>query len=398
MAPVLLSDRVAKAKVSHFGALEPIQILILQPTPFCNIDCSYCYLPGRNVKDRMTNDVLERIADEVLRSELFVKETLILWHAGEPCVVPPSWYREASAILQSRVDRPLRFQFQTNGTLIDEEWVRFFAETQSSVTLSIDGPADLHDAHRVDRRGRGTHARVMESVRLLRQGGVNFSTIAVVTARSLDRADDIYDFFSTLQPTSAGFSTEEAEGANRSSSLYRNELLAMTEAFFARLIQRNLRSERPLRIREAEHVLRPIREGASAKVQNQECVLPAMVTIAADGTLAFFSPEHLTTVRGDGSVFAAGNLMTSSFQSLLNSAHIAEIEAQIQSGVEMCRSSCRYFRFCGGGAPANKFGELGRFDATETWHCRVTKQAAVSGILKEIGRDRSSDLRAGAGS
>ena len=115
-----------------------------------------------------------------------------------------------------------------------------------------------------------------------------------------------------------------------------------------------------------------------------------MVTIAADGTLAFFSPEHLTTVRGDGSVFAAGNLMTSSFQALLNSGYVAEMEAKICSGVEMCRSGCQYFRFCGGGAPANKFGELGRFDAAETWHCRITKQAAVRGILREIGRQGQS--------
>ena len=88
----------------------------------------------------MSEAVLGRIADEVLRSELFIKETLILWHAGEPCAVPPSWYRKAYAVLQSRAEWPLRFQFQTNGTLIDEEWVRFFGETGTSVTLSSTAP------------------------------------------------------------------------------------------------------------------------------------------------------------------------------------------------------------------------------------------------------------------
>lgn len=386
-------EPIAPPKIVRLGALEPIQILILQPTAFCNIDCTYCYLPGRDARARMSPAVLERIADEVLQSTIFGKDTLILWHAGEPTAAPVSWYREAYRILQSRIDWPLRFQFQTNGTLIDEEWVRFFADTGSSVTLSIDGPTALHDAHRVDRRGKGTHARVMASARLLKEAGIDFSTITVVTAESLTRADEIFDFFSALGVTSAGFSPEEAEGANRQSSLYQQERLAQVEAFFARLTERNLSAARPLRIREAEHVLRPLRRGPNAKIQNQECALAAMVTIAADGTVAFFSPEHLTTIREDGSVFAAGNLMSMPFDSMVNSAPVAQMEAEIRRGVELCRSSCQYFRFCGGGAPANKYGELGRFDATETWHCRVTKQAAVRGILAAVGRQsgRPSD-------
>lgn len=370
--------------VLTLGRLEPIQILILQPTAFCNIDCTYCYLPGRDSRKRMGFEVLERIADEVVGSELFVDTSLILWHAGEPCVVPVAWYERAHAILQKRAARKLRFQFQTNGTLIDETWVDFIKASGSGVTLSIDGPASVHDLRRVDRRGRGTHERIMQSARLLQAAGAPFSCIAVVTADSLDHADEIFDFFYELQPVSVGFSTEEAEGANASSSLYTEESLPRIEAFFARLTERNLAAPAPMRIRELEHVLRPLRKGKGATVQNQECALAAMVTISTEGDVAFFSPENLTTERPDGGVFAAGNIMDVSFHNLLNAPDVARMQAEIDEGVENCRRSCAYFRFCAGGAPSNKYFEAGTFQCAETWHCRATKQAVVSGITRAL--------------
>ena len=37
----------------------PLELLVLQPTPFCNINCSYCYLPDRQSTRRMTPDTLD---------------------------------------------------------------------------------------------------------------------------------------------------------------------------------------------------------------------------------------------------------------------------------------------------------------------------------------------------
>ena len=61
---------------------------------------------------------------------------------------------------------------QTNGLLIDDAWARFLGQEGFSVGLSIDGPADLHDAFRVTAEGGATHALVVEAFRLLRQSRV----------------------------------------------------------------------------------------------------------------------------------------------------------------------------------------------------------------------------------
>jgi uncharacterized protein len=50
-------------------------------------------------------------------------------------------------------------------------------------------------------------------------------------------------------------------------------------------------------------------------------------------------------------------------------------------GVEACRATCPYFGFCGGAHAANRYFEHGRFDVTETDHCRNSKMRLLEGVL-----------------
>ena len=61
-----------------------IGLLILQPTPFCNINCSYCYLPNRDVRARMSPDVFVKILDRLTESDFIGEKISFVWHAGEP--------------------------------------------------------------------------------------------------------------------------------------------------------------------------------------------------------------------------------------------------------------------------------------------------------------------------
>ncbi len=67
---------------------------------------------------------------------------------------------------------------QTNGTILNEEWCRFFREHNFLLGLSLDGPRELHDAYRVDKGGNSTFDRVMAGVRLLRKHAVAFAAKA----------------------------------------------------------------------------------------------------------------------------------------------------------------------------------------------------------------------------
>ena len=71
---------------------------------------------------------------------------------------------------------------QTNGTLLNDDWARFFREYRFLIGLSLDGPPEWHDQYRVDRAGRGQHERVLRSVALLKRHGVEFNILCVVSA------------------------------------------------------------------------------------------------------------------------------------------------------------------------------------------------------------------------
>src|SRR3989442_3702939 len=174
------------------------QRVYLQPTPFCNIACDYCYLDARNNVARMDITTLELVFRQVLATRYLADPVQFVWHAGEPLVVGVDFYRTAWA-LASRIakeyGRTFSFGVQTNGTLIDESWCRLFHELPMLVGVSLDGPAFIHDAHRVSRSGRGTHSKVLEGVRTLQSNRIPFTVISVLSRRSIKHPDAIFDFF-----------------------------------------------------------------------------------------------------------------------------------------------------------------------------------------------------------
>src|SRR5207302_3352348 len=76
-----------------------IGIVVLQPTAFCNINCSYCYLPDRNNKHVLEQSTVTRLFTELFASGWTAPQLTVIWHAGEPLVVPPAFYREAFATI-----------------------------------------------------------------------------------------------------------------------------------------------------------------------------------------------------------------------------------------------------------------------------------------------------------
>src|SRR5262245_27380338 len=173
-------------------AYGPVQLLILQSTAFCNIDCSYCYLPARSDRRRMPLETLAATVEFLNRENLTSPHTTVVWHAGEPLAVPVSWYRQATAVLAAGWRHGCPQQaIQTNGMLIDDEWCGYFRENSIRIGVSLDGPASIHDTRRKTRLGAGTHAAAMQGVKTLRRAGLDCHVICVVGSQSLDAADQI---------------------------------------------------------------------------------------------------------------------------------------------------------------------------------------------------------------
>ncbi len=372
------------------------RLLVLQPTPFCNIDCSYCYLPGRDAKARMSVDTVRAVARRLVTDDLVPEALTVVWHAGEPLAVPPAFYEEAFAALDQALGArcALTQSIQTNATLIDERWCALFAKHRVQVGISIDGPAALHDRHRLTRRGHGTHARVMRGAAMLREHGLAFHAIAVVTAATLREPAAFIRFFAEeLKPTELGLNYDEAEGAHRASSLEGHEQAhaALLQALLqeqagGRLDVRELAQARRL---VATPLPRWRCEGvADEPLPDNAQVLPfAIVNVAADGSFGSFSPELLGQPHAAHADFLLGNVHACGFFEAARSERFAALWGEILQGVQRCRESCAHWAWCGGGAPANKLYEAGTMAAAETLYCRTMLKRPFDAVLKQLEFD-----------
>lgn len=365
-----------------------IDLLVLQASGFCNIDCSYCYLRQRDNKARMSADILTAVSSHLIPSRFAPDLLSICWHAGEPLAVPLSWYQEAFAQLSAAV-RPgqsLRHHFQTNAMLIDPAWIDFFQSHAVSLGVSIDGPRAVHDANRVTRRGVGTFERALRGVDQLRAAGLAFDVIAVLTRASLKDPDGLFDCFAALGPRSLGFNIDEIEGPHRRSSLGTADARAELRGFLDRFFSRHAEAVEPFALRP----LVQLRQAALGRALGQQRrgndqIEPlSILTVAADGGMSTYSPELIGTPAPEFGDFIFGNVRDGGPELLLANPRFRRLRAQIETGRRRCARSCGYFGICGGGAPGNKFFETGRFETTETLYCRLSIQEMAEAALAHL--------------
>lgn len=167
----------------------------------CNIDCTYCFFLSKealypNEKHRMSDATLDAYIRQLLEAHRAPQVT-VAWQGGEPTLMKLDFFKRAVELVEKyrRPGQEVGHTFQTNGLLLDHDWCVFFKENDFLVGLSVDGPRELHDTYRRDRRGQGTFDRVMSGWRQLREHGVDFNILCTVNAANQDHGRTVYRFF-----------------------------------------------------------------------------------------------------------------------------------------------------------------------------------------------------------
>ncbi len=351
--------------------------VVMQPTTLCNLDCAYCYLPLRAVDRRMPVAVAEAVAASVNQWAASGRFSVV-WHGGEPLAAG----REHLAALLAPFGPDVEHHVQTNATLIDDAWCAFFAEHRVRVSVSVDGPR-ARNAERVNRGGRPAYDRIVTGVAALRRHGLPFSALAVVSRPEPGLATELYDYFLDLGCDVLGVNIEETEGVNTRTNA--RDAGAVT-GFWAELVAAWRRDPR-IHLREVEWSLRyagAVLAGTAHDLLPRS--LDPIPTVGHDGSVVVLSPELAGFTDPHYGDFASGNVLTTPLRDILAGAAGTPWVGEFLAGVEACRDSCAYFGFCGGGHAANRYFELGRFDGTETEHCRNSKIRLLEGVL-EHARD-----------
>jgi uncharacterized protein len=302
-----------------------------------------------------------------------------VWHAGEPLAVPREWYREAFQRIKAIAPdgAEVHHSFQSNGTLLTQEWCDFFHEHRVQVGLSIDGPAFIHDAHRKTRKGQGTHAGGLRAMNLLKQNGFDYHVIAVITKDALDYPDEIFNFFLEQGVHHVGFNIEEVEG-NHVVSTLTDAPVGRVEKFLHRIFELETQHAPLLEVREFANARDLIRMGpppsddAGYPWYNDQVRPFGILAVDTDGNISTFSPELLGLKHERFGVFSFGNILKEGLYGAMENAKFKSVLTEINSGIRKCATTCPYYAFCGGGAPANKLYENGTFDSAETMYCKYT--------------------------
>jgi uncharacterized protein len=178
----------------------------------CNLDCRYCYYLD---KEFLYPDTGPARMDEVLLEAYILQhiqaagggEVRFSWHGGEPTLLGVDYFRAIVALQKKHAPPGARVfnALVTNGTLLDERWCRFLADEGFAVGLSLDGPADLHDAYRLSKGDKPTHLLVMRGFELLRRHRIPCDILCVVNDRNVRHARRVHRFFKQIGATYVGF-------------------------------------------------------------------------------------------------------------------------------------------------------------------------------------------------
>lgn len=174
---------------------------VVKVSKFCNLRCKYCYeFEELGRREAMSREQLLRMYQHIHdyyvekdRREDQRTEVRFIWHGGEPLILEPAFYwqtfQDQRELFGDRLG--LANIVQTNLTVLDEERIRLLKEGFTQVGVSV----DLFGGLRVNIGGRESQPKVLENMEVLRQAGVRFACITVLTKKNLSRVKEIFRFY-----------------------------------------------------------------------------------------------------------------------------------------------------------------------------------------------------------
>lgn len=166
----------------------------------CNLDCAYCYY--LEVEDRVYDGHTKRMSLEILKATLrdylaaAPDGVTICWQGGEPTLAGLPFFEKAIEFVKAyqRPGQSVVHAFQTNGTLLDDDWCRFFKREAFLVGISIDGGPPLHNQFRYDKDNQKTHATVMRGLKALRRHGVEHNILCVLHRENVKHPRHLFEY------------------------------------------------------------------------------------------------------------------------------------------------------------------------------------------------------------
>ena len=328
--------------------------LTLVPTNECGLACEYCYtINGINDKTKIKLEYITKIMHIISKQRNKIE---ILFIGGEPTSVGCEYFNEImKTLMDIKVKNNLELDFvmQTNGILLNKEWIQLFKKYDFKVGVSFD------NFNKNIKQHRPKSIKVERNIQLLQKYKVSFSILSVFNNETINDLLDNYDLMNKLK--------------------YNYKILPMND---------NGHLEEKYILKFNEENYEKIEKFAKKWLYDTSCVI-TMRTFHSIFYTLFLEEiplcnsciENRVSIRPDGSLFPCGR----PFDDKYKVGYINDIEGfnQFQDNdgyknlinlkVEKITNclGCKYFNICNGGCVSNNILDNSYAEANG-FYCKYT--------------------------
>jgi len=178
---------------------KDISIMIKPASASCQLDCSYCFYKdlletsGRKNLDFMDEKTSLAIIDKALaygeNSNIYFN-----FQGGEPTLAGLDFFKFFSQEVKKRnKTSKIYYGLQTNGLLLDQDWLDWLEEEDVLLGISLDGLAPIHDKYRTYKGARGSYHEVVSKIEEVKKRKIRFNILTVVTEDLARRPQEVYE-------------------------------------------------------------------------------------------------------------------------------------------------------------------------------------------------------------
>lgn len=316
--------------------MQEITFLLKPSCVNCNLKCTYCFNKKmshdrKNINEGLMDiNVIKTLINKCEADD--VQKINFIFQGGEPLLMGVGFYEK---VFELQKNSKINFanSFQTNATLINEDWIKLFKKEDVLLGISLDGTEKIHDINRIDAHNKGTYQKIITAIKLLDQNKINYNILSVVNKHNVNFGEEIYNHFKELNFKNIQFipciDHQELEINNKEYAKFLNDVFAL---WYSDIANNNYIS-----IRDFDNfVHKSIGLNADACAMNGACY--KYFTVQPSGDLYpcdFYVKDE----------YKVGNILDTELTSIINSKKHEEFIKCSTIFHEECKQ-CKYVHLC----------------------------------------------------
>lgn len=343
--------------------------IIFRMTSGCNLNCTYCYDKENHIITKKENEIFKAKIPNIIKYIEKIWEdkngrSEIIFHGGEPLIINKENYEELINKIKD-IYPNVRFSIQTNGILLNEQYIKLFKKHNVHIGISLDGYDEITNKYRVYKNQKNSFNDVKKNIILLNKNDIKYGIIMTLNSSVLGNEKKLYNF---IKDYKLNCNIRPAFKSNN------KEIEYMTEReyyiFFKNLFDIWINDKNTevkfTQIKEVYDefikVLEPIYRNKSCSTSGN--CYKKFISLDVDGNLYSCNRTY------NNKYFFYGNI---------NELNKEQLDEQIEKRLDMRKQSiekkgcktCKMFAECHGGCPANGYLLHGTIDSVDDGFCKA---------------------------